>query len=138
MRRGIAAARPGEVEFALIPGSIFATIADYVNENDASLVIMGTHGLKGMQKLTGSWALKVIVRSKIPFIVIQDPPRDMEKYHDLVFPVDFRQENKEKLKMAIFLGKYFTDSKVHILKAMPNDKTSSKRQTSILILPSST
>ena len=115
-----------EVDFAMIPGSIFTAIADYVNENDASLVIMGTHGLKGMQKLTGSWALKVIVRSKIPFIVIQDPPRDMEKYHDLVFPVDFRQENKEKLKMAIFLGKYF-DSKVHILKAMPTDKSLLKK-----------
>lgn len=115
-----------QVEYALIPGSIFTAIAEYVNENEASLVVMGTHGLKGMQKLTGSWALKVIIGSKVPFIVVQDAPRDMEKYHDIIFPVDFRSENKEKLKMAIFMGKYF-DSKVHILKAVTSDKSLLKK-----------
>lgn len=113
-------------EYVMVPGSIFNAIAEYVNDNEANLVVMGTHGLKGMQKLTGSWALKVLVGSKVPFIVVQDPPGNMEKYSDLVFPVDFRQENKEKLKMAIFLGKYF-DSKVHILKAVPGDKSLLKK-----------
>ncbi len=103
-------------------GSIFTAIADYVNEKEANLVVMGTHGMKGMQKLTGSWALKVIVKSKIPFIVVQDPPADQERYHNIVFPVDFRSENKEKIKMAIFMGKYF-DSKVHMLVSVSTDKT---------------
>ncbi len=98
----------------LSKGSIFNAIADFANEKEASLVVMGTHGMKGMQKLTGSWALKVIVKSKVPFIVVQDPPADQERYHNIVFPVDFRNENKEKMKMAIFMGKYF-DSKIHIL-----------------------
>jgi len=115
-----------EVRMALIPGSIFTSIAEFVNEHGASLVVMGTHGMKGMQKLTGSWALKVLVGSKVPFIVVQDMPRDMEKYHNIVFPVDFRTENKEKLKMAIFMGKYF-DSKVHILKTMTSDKSLLKK-----------
>jgi nucleotide-binding universal stress UspA family protein len=82
---------------------------------------MGTHGMKGMQKLTGSWALKVIVKSKIPFIVVQEPPADQDRYHNIVFPVDFRVENKEKMGMAIFMGKYF-DSKIHILKTVTTDK----------------
>ncbi len=107
-------------------GSIFHAIAEFANENEASLVIMGTHGMKGMQKLTGSWALKVMVKSKTPFIVIQDPPSDQEKYHDIVFPVDFRSENKEKMKMAIFMGKYF-DSKIHMFVAGTNDKNLAKK-----------
>lgn len=114
------------IDYQIVPGTIFTAIAEYVNEADPSLVIMGTHGLKGMQKLTGSWALKVIVGSKIPFIVVQEPPKDMEKYHNLVFPVDFRSENKEKLKMAIFMGKYF-ESKVHILRAVTSDKSLLKK-----------
>ena len=114
------------VQYVMVPGSIFNAIAEYVNENEAELVVMGTHGLKGMQKVTGSWALKVVVGSEVPFIVVQDPPKDMDKYHDLIFPVDFRNENREKLKMAIFMGKYF-DSKVHILKAVPGDKSLLKR-----------
>jgi nucleotide-binding universal stress UspA family protein len=101
-------------------GSIFTEIAEYVNEKEASLVVMGTHGMKGMQKLTGSWALKVIVKSKIPFIVVQDPPADQEKYHNIVFPIDFRSENKGKIKMAIFMGKYF-ESKIHMLVSNSSD-----------------
>jgi nucleotide-binding universal stress UspA family protein len=107
----------------VIKGSIFTSIAEFANDKDteANLVVMGTHGMKGMQKLTGSWALKVIVKSKIPFIVVQEPPADQDRYHNIVFPVDFRVENKEKMGMAIFMGKYF-DSKIHILKTATTDK----------------
>ncbi|MFO7754884.1 MAG: universal stress protein [Bacteroidales bacterium] len=115
-----------EVNMALIPGNIFTAISEFVNEHGASLVVMGTHGMKGMQKITGSWALKVIVGSKVPFIVVQDMPEDMDKYHNIVFPVDFRSENKEKLKMAIFMGKYF-ESKIHILKTVTTDKSLLKK-----------
>jgi nucleotide-binding universal stress UspA family protein len=114
---------------AIERGTIFTAIGEYVNQKnikdeekkDISLVVMGTHGMKGMQKLTGSWALKVIVKSTVPFIVVQDPPVDQERYHNIVFPVDFRTENKEKTKMAIFMGKYF-DSKMHILVTTSNDQ----------------
>jgi nucleotide-binding universal stress UspA family protein len=104
----------------IVKGSIFSAIAEFANEKDASLVVMGTHGMKGMQKLTGSWALKVIVKSKVPFIVVQDPPTDQERYHNIVFPVDFRKENKEKIRMAIFMGKYF-DSKIRFLVTTTTD-----------------
>ena len=110
----------------LSKGSIFNAISSFANDKEASLVVMGTHGMKGMQKLTGSWALKVIVKSKVPFIVVQDPPNDQERYHNIVFPVDFRNENKEKMKMAIFMGKYF-DSKIHFIRALTSDKIITKK-----------
>lgn len=114
------------LSYHISKGSIFTSIAEYANEKEASLVVMGTHGMKGMQKITGSWALKVIVKSKVPFIVVQDFPADQERYHNIVFPVDFRVENKEKMKMAIFMGKYF-DSKIHILKTISVDKSLVKK-----------
>jgi hypothetical protein len=79
-----------------------------------------------MQKLTGSWALKVLVKSTVPFIVVQDPPVDQERYHNIVFPIDFRAENKEKMKMAIFMGKFF-DSKIHMFVSGRTDKTLAKK-----------
>jgi nucleotide-binding universal stress UspA family protein len=114
------------VSYHMVKGSIFSAIAEYANEKEASLVVMGTHGMKGMQKLTGSWALKVIVKSKIPFIVVQDAPVDQERYHNIVFPVDFRGENKEKMQMAIFMGKYF-DSKIHMLVSLSTDSSLIKK-----------
>ena len=114
------------ISYHISKGSIFKAIAEFANVKEASIVVMGTHGMKGMQKLTGSWALKVIVKSKVPFIVVQDPPADQERYHNIVFPVDFRGENKEKMKMAIFMGKYF-ESKVHMFVAVSTDKNLSKK-----------
>jgi nucleotide-binding universal stress UspA family protein len=62
----------------VVRGSIFNSIAEYANDKEASLVVMGTHGMVGMQKITGSWALKVIVKAKAPFIIVQEPPADQE------------------------------------------------------------
>lgn len=87
-------------------GSIFTTINDIAREENAMMVVMGTHGIKGMQKLTGSWALKVIVGSRVPFVVVQKPPVHSE-YSSVVLPVDFKKENKEKLGWAEFMGKFF-------------------------------
>jgi nucleotide-binding universal stress UspA family protein len=103
-------------------GSIFSNISKYASDNNASLVVMGTHGIKGSQKIFGSWALKVIVGSSVPFIVVQDIPKSYEKYSNIVFPIDFKSENKEKLNWAIFLGKYF-NSKVHLYKYPVGDKS---------------
>ena len=102
-------------------GSIFTTIGEYTKDHDdVNLVIMGTHGMKGLQKLTGSWALKVIVSSYAPFIVVQDPPLENTTYSKIVFPVDFKNENREKLVWAIYFGKIF-NAKICFIKQEVND-----------------
>jgi len=112
--------------FVIRRGKIFNEISEYAGDNEASMVIMGTHGIRGRQKLFGSWALRVVVGSKVPFLVVQDPPSDLEKYENIVFPLDYHTENREKLKMAIFMGKYF-DSKIHLLKLEVKDKFLKKK-----------
>jgi nucleotide-binding universal stress UspA family protein len=108
-------------------GSIFTTIGEYTEENeDINLVIMGTHGMKGMQKLTGSWALKVIVSSHAPFIVVQDPPTEKVTYDKIVFPVNFKSENREKLIWAIYFGK-IVKAKIHFIKQDVHDKSLLKK-----------
>jgi nucleotide-binding universal stress UspA family protein len=111
-----------DLDPVVLAGSLFKEVSDYASNNNVSIVIMGTHGIKGIQKITGSWALKVIVGSKIPFIVIQDPPSKKEIFKDVVFPLDFKKEGKEKVNWALFLAKYF-DVKIHIVA--PNLKDSS-------------
>jgi len=109
------------LETIILTGKIFNDISKYASDSDANMVIMGTHGIKGMQKITGSWALRVIAGSTIPFIVIQDKPHTDDRFRSIVFPIDFKAENKEKLQWAIFLGKYF-DSKVYLFKPPVVDK----------------
>ncbi len=117
-----------DVDFFVNHGKIFKEIADYASEEDnhVDFVVMGTHGMKGGQKLFGSWALRVIAGSSVPFIVVQDDPPEKDRYTDIVFPIDFKSENKEKLQWAIFLGKYL-NSKIHLYKAPVSDKALQKK-----------
>ncbi len=101
-------------------GNIFTSIGEIADEIDAVMVVMGTHGMKGMQKLTGSWALKVIVSSKVPFVVVQSPPEG-NSFEDIVLPIDFRKEDKEKVNWIVYLYKHF-GSKIHIIKPPKSDK----------------
>ena len=110
-----------ELHPLVLEGSLFHIISDYASENNVSMVIMGTHGIKGMQKFTGSYALKVIVGSKIPFVVVQAPPTKKDTFKDIVFPLDYRAEAKQKLQWALFLMKYF-DVKINIIVPTIKDK----------------
>ncbi|MGW8315205.1 MAG: universal stress protein, partial [Bacteroidales bacterium] len=67
-----------------------------------------------------------IAGSAVPFIVVQDDPGQKGRYTDIVFPIDFKSENKEKLQWAIFLGKYL-NSKIHLYKSPVNDKDLQKK-----------
>lgn len=101
-------------------GTIFTTISEVATDIHAEMVIMGTHGMKGMQKLVGSWALKVIAGSKVPFIVVQAPPTS-HGFEKIVFPLDFRKENKEKINWIYYIGRLY-NSTFYIIKDKVTDK----------------
>lgn len=100
-------------------GNIFTTITDLANDIGAKMVYMGTHGIKGMQKFLGSWALKVIAHTKTPFIVVQDRPTTGQ-FQNIVIPVTFRKENKECINWVGYFSNHF-GSNFHIFKAKHND-----------------
>lgn len=112
-------------------GSIFTTISETASDIGANLVLMGTHGIRGMQKLTGSWALKVIVSSKVPFVVVQDPPKN-DRYENIVFPVDFKSESREKLNWVNYLARYYK-LKVRIIRPNVSDEDLKKKVNSNIL-----
>ncbi len=95
-------------------GSIFEDIGDFAAEHHAELIFMGTHGAKGWQHLTGSYALKVVTSSSVPFIIVQEKTIDPDGYNNIVVPMDLNRETKQKLGMVANLAKYFS-SKVHVI-----------------------
>jgi nucleotide-binding universal stress UspA family protein len=106
-------------EILVREGTIFKTINEVSEELENALVVMGTHGMKGLQKLTGSWALKVIVGSRVPFLVVQEPPQK-NNFTKIVFPVDFKSENKEKLRWAEYMSRFF-NTKVYLFSSTSRD-----------------
>jgi nucleotide-binding universal stress UspA family protein len=111
-------------------GNIFETIREVAQELKAEMVIMGTHGRKGMQRVTGSWALKVMANSKVPFLVVQNKPVK-EKFEKILFPIDFRRENKEKVNWMHYLSKNFNSTYV-LYKRKSGDRGFKRRIASNL------
>jgi len=89
-------------------GNLLKTLRSLaLKEMDVSVVVMKTGGPKGSQKYMGSRALKIIIGAQIPFLVIQSPPATTLEERIVVTPIDFRYENKEKIKWIQFLSKYY-------------------------------
>ncbi|MDR1668033.1 MAG: universal stress protein [Bacteroidales bacterium] len=107
-------------------GKLYTAISEYANETNTQLVVMGTHGMKGLQKLFGSKALKVIAGSNTPFIVVQSKPDITTRISNVVFPIDFKSENKEKVQWAIYIGRNFL-SKILLFKYPVSDSELQKK-----------
>jgi len=93
-------------------GDIFYTIAEVARDIGANLMYLGTHGKVGMQKLTGSFALKVVTSSPVPVVVVQKRPFD-QGYKKIVLPLTSDAGPWEKTKWASFIAKNF-DAEIHV------------------------
>lgn len=108
-----------QVDCHVRPGKVSAAIRTYAETIDAFLVVMKTQEPSRKEKLLGSRSVRVMAGSKIPFFVVQAPPKRLA-LRRVVFPIDFRKENKEKLAWISYLSKYYT-SKVFLLKPNASD-----------------
>ena len=85
-------------------------------------MLFRSHGAKGMQKIMGSYALKVISHSKVPFVIVQAKgPSDTDAYDDIVVPIDYSDVTKQKLKIAANIALHF-GSRIHLFAAVESDK----------------
>jgi nucleotide-binding universal stress UspA family protein len=107
------------IECKIRTGVIRKVIAAVALSIEAFLVIMKTQPPRGKEKFLRSRSIRVMMGSKIPFIVVQEAPKRLA-IRNIVLPIDFRRENKEKLVWISILSKYYT-SKIHLFRPKIND-----------------
>ncbi len=110
-----------EVEYSAKNGNIYDAIKEEAESTGSIFVVMGTHGMSGMQKLIGSKAIKVIANSVVPFIVVQEKPVTNNYFSKIIVPIDFTIENKEKLRWANYLASYFNSEMILYLVNITNE-----------------
>lgn len=110
-----------EVTSLIKIGNIFDDIGDAADEVKASMIVMGTHGASGWQKITGSNALRVITNSKVPFVVVQKQVMKASGYDSIVAPLDLHNETKQKLRAVADMAVHF-NSEVHIVTPKETDE----------------
>lgn len=108
--------------FTLIrQGKVYAGIGEAAQEIGAELVIMGTHGMRGMQFITGSRALRMVTNGKVPFIVVQERGMRAIGYRDILVPMDLQRETRQSVAVVAGLATHF-NSKVHVLVPHETDE----------------
>ncbi|MCR9173331.1 MAG: universal stress protein [bacterium] len=84
----------------VIEGDIFNDIGKAGDILKAALIVMGTHGAHGMQKVFGSRAVKLVSSSATPFLITQGK-KEVEKIKNIVMPFSFA---KESIQITNFVG----------------------------------
>lgn len=101
-------------------GNIFEDIGDAASELNAKFIVMGTHGKRGIQHVVGSYALKVITSSEVPFVVVQEGVKSTG-FNNIIMPFDLSSDTKQKLKFGAEIALAF-DSVIHIIVPMETDE----------------
>jgi nucleotide-binding universal stress UspA family protein len=98
----------------VLEGSIFHLIPVEAEENDYLLVVIGTHGVKGLkQKLLGSDIFKLIIKIPVPVLVVQSTSPLRTSFGKIVLPVATHLAYENILLAVVMMGKLF-ESEVHI------------------------
>jgi len=113
-----------EIETGYEDGSIFDLIHKKADQIGANLIVLGTHGKKGMQKLFGSFALKVITQAKVPTLVTQK--KKFKPLENILFPINSFTEARQKVSYAIAISSRL-NSTIHIYKETVNNPTEQSR-----------
>ena len=104
-----------KLEYEIRKGKVYKEICAVADEQEAMLIVIGTHGSSGFEEFwIGSNANRTVSAANCPIITIRsgvDAGKDLKK---IVMPFDSTKETRQKLPFTALLAKYF-NSEVHIV-----------------------
>lgn len=113
-------------------GSIFDEIGKIATKERAQLIIMGTHGEKGMQKVFGSYALKVITSCEIPFLIVEEDVV-ITPVKRVVVPIDLTKESLQIVNTAGDIAIMF-DGAVHVIGEKQRDELMTQQMKNRILI----
>lgn len=111
-----------DADYELPEGNIFTTIGETAKNRGARLLVMGTHGVVGLnQKVLGAWAIKVTTSSPVPVVIVQSKHASAIGYKTIVLPMDGSKEVKQGIFYAILMAKQY-DAEVKLFAKYESDE----------------
>lgn len=109
-----------EITTKVVLGNIFEDIGKLAKKEGAQLIIMGTHGITGMQKIFGSNIIKVVTSSEIPFLVVQKTT-EIKEVKRIIVPIDMTKESLQITNLAGDLSNIF-GAEIHVVAEKETDE----------------
>lgn len=113
------------VDYLISSGNIFEKINEVNKKINAKLIILGTHGKVGFQKITGSHVLKIVTSTGTPTVVVQKQS-NTAGYKNIIFPITSSTQDRQKVSWAISIAKTF-DATVHLIPKFESEKFQKNR-----------
>ncbi len=105
----------GELKYVVKRGQVHEEIVKTAVEEDAELIIAGTHGVSGVREFwMGSNVFRLIMASPMPVISVRGSTPVPSNIDTIILPVDSTIETKQKNEIVAYIAGVF-GSKVHVL-----------------------
>lgn len=103
---GIANPSNVTIQKEIIHGDLYDATGAYSKKEGFELIVFGTHGARGLQKIVGSHAVKLIQHTNCPVIVVQDEiHRDPDGIKQIALPLTLAVEDKKMLNYVSRIAK---------------------------------
>lgn len=121
-------------EFVVHKGVIPDTILTFAGEQKVDLIVMGTHGRQGVDRLTmGSVTEKVLRKARCPVLAVRKPSHDFVSPNDtedpvnlrkILFCTDFSDHAHRALTYAFSLAMEYSAelTLLHVLEDIPKER----------------
>jgi nucleotide-binding universal stress UspA family protein len=102
-------------DYVIRKGKVYKEICDVADEQNAFLIVIGTHGSSGFEEFwIGSNANRMVSACNKPIITIRSGVDIGKDLKTIVMPFDSTKVTRQKLPMTALLANYF-NSEVHVL-----------------------
>lgn len=104
-----------KLEYVLREGKPADELCAQALEDNAELLIVGTHGMSGIKKsLLGRNSYKTIEQSPVPVLIVREDFNFSKKLEKIVVPIDSSDDTRQKAAKAAQFAKTF-DATIHLL-----------------------
>ncbi len=117
---------PGRITTAVERGTPFQAINEYVDSHDVDLIVMGTEGTTGLERvLLGSVTEKTLRTASVPVVTVA-PTADVdevgnETYEDVLVPTDDSEGAQAAIEWGITLAGVY-DATMHTLYSVETSR----------------
>lgn len=122
---------PAQIELIVQMGFATDSILSFVKQNEIDLVVMGTHGRRGLDRLvTGSTTESILRKSHSPVLAVHEPERsfvspqsadDPVHLRKILCCVDFSEHSPRALEYAFSLGMQY-QAEITLLNVLEDGK----------------
>lgn len=110
-----------KMEYVIREGKVSHELCSQAKEDDAQLIIVGTHGMSGFEKnWIGRNTYRTIAESEVPVLTIRENFNFNKALERIVVPIDSSPDTRQKVPFAAKLAKIF-GSELHILGLYTSD-----------------